>query len=297
MDSQRVAVIGAQGFIGAALVSSLLAAGVAVECFTREVPFVSSQGELADAVASATTVFWMASSVNPAIAEGRPDLVEADQVAFDELLGAAKALDRPPRTVLLSSGGTVYDASATPPHREDAPTRPVTAYGRAKLALEQSLLESPLPRGSKLVMRVSNAYGPGQPARSGQGVIGHWLHAAALGQPLVIIGSDDTVRDYIYVDDVVDALVRTHAAGPRLPEVLNVGSGRPTSLGELAAVVLAVVDDPAIRIVRRPARSFDVPRTWLDPSAAYRALGWRPTTSLRDGVAASWEHIRRQHRS
>lgn len=292
MSDQAAAVIGANGFLGTALVASLTAAGVAAESFTRDVPFMTSSGGLEASVASAASVYWMASSVNPATADQRPEQVAADQAAFEALLRAAEALDRPPRVVLLSSGGTVYDAALPPPYREDAPTRPVSTYGRAKLALEVRLRRSALPERSKLIVRVSNAYGPGQRARAGQGVVAHWLRAAACHEPLVLIGDPATVRDYVYVDDVADALTRVHMCGDELPLVLNVGSGTPTSLGELAQVVLSVVDNPAVRLEVRPPRSFDLARTWLDVSAARRSLGWSAMTDLADGVAAAWKELR-----
>lgn len=195
---------------------------------------------------------------------------------------------------MLSSGGTVYDPSVPPPYAEDSPTAPVTAYGRSKVRLERLLLGSKLPPGRRVVVRVANAYGPNQPARRGQGVIAHWLRAAALGDPLVLIGDPLTVRDYVYIDDVVDllALLLAHA-GP-LPEVVNAGSGEPVTLRRLADVVLEVVGDPTLEFKMMPARGFDLPATWLDISLARRTFGWRPRVGLREGVARAWDAVRRR---
>ncbi len=287
------AVIGANGFIGSAVVARLHADGVPVWSFTRGVPFVSSSGRLDPAVEASRTVFWLAASVNPAVAEERPDLVEADQAAFETLLAGLEAIDDPARVVLLSSGGTVYDPDAEPPYREDGPLRPVTAYGRAKLRLERALAGARLPAGHGVVVRVANAYGPGQPVGRGQGVIAHWLRAAAAGDPLVLLGDPGTVRDYVYIGDIADALARIHQVAS-VPPVLNVGSGSPLSLGELASIIVDVVDDPAIEIHVRPARTFDLSRTWLDVRLAEAALGWRAQTSMADGVRASWRRVTEQ---
>jgi nucleoside-diphosphate-sugar epimerase len=80
--------------------------------------------------------------------------------------------------------------------------------------------------------------------------------------------------------------------GP-LPPVVNVGSGRPTALSELADMVLSVVADPRLQLVVEPRRSFDVAKTCLDVGLAASALGWAPATSLADGIGAAWAAVRR----
>ena len=285
------AVVGAGGFIGSALASRLAASGVKVKAFTREVSFMAGRERLAPDVSSSRTVFWLAASVNPAVAEERPDLVERDLATFEQLLRGIEATTDPPRVVLLSSGGVVYDPDLPPPYREDSPVRASTAYGESKLSLERLLWSADMPDDSKIVIRVSNAYGPGQPARRGQGVIAHWLHAASTGHPLVLLGAPETMRDYVYVGDIVDALSAVHRTARPVPPIVNVGSGQGTPLGELAKVVLDVVGDPTLKLEVRPARAFDLSRTWLDIQLAARTLDWRPRTSLRDGVAAAWASL------
>lgn len=285
-----MAVVGAKGFIGSALVGRLKSEGLAVSTFTREVPFVSPSGHVAADVGSLQTVFWLAGSTNPAVAEARPDLVAADEAALAGMLSAVAELTTMPRVVLVSSGGTVYDPAGEPPFAEDSALGPVTAYGRTKLRLERALQSSPV-RVSTIV-RVSNAYGPGQRVGRGQGVIAHWLHAAAQGEPLVLLGDPETARDFVFVDDLADALVRIHRAA-EAPPVVNVGAGEPTSLGHLQKLVLDVVGESAT-FENRPARGFDTDRTWLDVRLAGRALGWRPTTPLRDGIASTWASITRR---
>jgi UDP-glucose 4-epimerase len=289
LNPSRVAtVVGASGFLGTALVRRFAMAGVPVESFTRARPFPTASGEAVRAVARSRTVFWLATSVNPAVAEDRPDLVELDQCTLERALRVIEAGASPPRVVLLSSGGTVYDPAHPPPYAEASPVRATTAYGRSKLALERALSVSSLPPERRTIVRVSNAYGPGQQARRGQGVVAHWLQAAADSAPLVLIGDEQTVRDYVYIEDIVDALVAIHEADGELPLTLNVGSGEGTTLAELARTVVDVVGDRSLTIDVRPARRFDVPRTWLDTTLATQALGWRPRTSLREGVAATW---------
>ena len=236
-------------------------------------------------------MFWLATSVNPAVAEERSDLVAYDHDQFTTLLQGLESVRPAPRVVLLSSGGTVYDPAEQPPYREDSPIRATTAYARAKVELERALLGSDLPNGRKVVVRAANAYGPGQPARRGQGVIAYWLNAVRRGDPPVLLGDRETVRDYVYIEDLVDALITVHESSAAVPPVLNVGSGRSTSLGELSEIVLAAVGDPKLTFEHRPARSFDRPSTWLDIQLAGRTLGWQPTTPMADGVASAWRHL------
>lgn len=293
-DVSSAAVVGANGFVGSALVARLRSRSVPVARFTRDVPLVSDLGLLVPEAAEATTLYWLAASVNPAVAEEHPELVEADHDAFTRFLAAAERTPNPPRVALLSSGGTVYDPATSPPYTEDSPVGPTTAYGRSKVGLEQALLGSQLPGGHKLVARVANVYGPGQPARRGQGVIAHWLQAAASGDPLVIIGDPRTVRDYVYIDDVVDLLEILHTITRPLPDVVNVGSGEATSLEDLAKVVLDAISDPEVAFERTPPRDFDLSQTWLEISRAERDLGWRPRTELADGVARAWAAVKRR---
>jgi UDP-glucose 4-epimerase len=283
----RVAVVGAAGFLGRRLTAALERRDVAFSSYTRSIPFLAGDGRPAEGLASAGTVFWLATLINPQSAEQQPARVHEDRAAFETFLRALQRLERPPTVVLLSSGGTVYDPAADPPYAESSPTAPISAYGRAKLALEQVLADA--APGRSVALRVSNAYGPGQPGTGGQGVVSHWLRAAASGQPIRLFGDPETTRDYVYVDDVVDALLAVAATDGALPPVVNVGAGRPTSLAELADTVVEVCGVPGVRVVVEQRRSFDVPRTWLDVSLAERVLGWTPRTSLRDGVAAAWD--------
>ena len=134
---------------------------------------------------------------------------------------------------------------------------------------EGLLVDSGLPSTS---LRLSNAYGPGQPARPGQGVVASWLAAAVAGRPLHIIGDGEAVRDFVFIDDVAGAIVAA-CTSDDVPPVVNVGSGQPTRLRKLAEIVLAAVADPVLELTLDPGRPFDVAATWLDVSLARTALG------------------------
>jgi UDP-glucose 4-epimerase len=289
----RAAVIGSYGFIGAQLHAKLDLAGADVTGFTRQAPILASDGRPHDALLDTDVLFYLATSVSPASAEQRPDLVASDHDLFRRLVDRLAEVERPPYVVLAGTGGYVYDPVAPLPFREDSPVAPRTAYGRAKLDLEQALAD----RGAVLPgvsLRLSTVYGPGQRIRKGQGVIAHWLAAVAAGQPLRLFGDPATIRDYVYIDDVVSALAsvgEVGRAGVELPDVINIGSGQPTRLGDLLDLVVATVPGP-VDVERLPGRGFDHYDAVLDIQRAAELVGWRPATSLPDGLAKTWWALR-----
>jgi UDP-glucose 4-epimerase len=237
--------------------------------------------------AECEVVYWLAGSVNPATADSHPERIEADFVAVRDF-AAAVGSTNVRRVVLASSGGTVYDVGAPPPYSEDATTDPLSTYGRHKLQLEQALSDA-LPADVELaILRIGNAYGPGQPVGTGQGVIAYWLDAALNHRPLVLFGEPDTSRDFTYIDDLSAALAHFGEAPlGSAREMFNIGSGKPTELGELASTIMAVVGEDHPRLDTRPARPFDVPHIWLDVTRAAES-GWRARTPLQTGIEQSW---------
>jgi UDP-glucose 4-epimerase len=292
-----VAVVGASGFIGARLTAALATGGTEVIRFTREAAFPGSGAGWPAPSGhggrrAVPVVFYLATSINPAIAQRSPGLARADHDNFCRALDLMERLDQPPVVVLSSSGGTVYDTRQPPPHAESMPTRPASVYGTAKLALEAELGRRRLPA---VVLRLANVYGPGQRTGTRTGVIAHWLAAAAAGQPLTIFGDPRARRDYVYVDDVVEAMIAVYdrvRADPAariggLP-VMNIGSGVPTSLAQLTSLIQDIAGRPLL-IHQTGPRDCDRRDSWLDTRAAARLLGWRARTRLADGLACTWD--------
>ncbi|MFI2663153.1 NAD-dependent epimerase/dehydratase family protein [Micromonospora carbonacea] len=287
------AVIGATGFIGSRLVAQLTRAGHPVARFNQAHPPVVD-GRPAAGLCDAEIVLFLAARLSPALAERHPELIVAERRLLIDVLTALRHSALFPVFVLASSGGTVYSPDACPPYDESALTRPTSAYGRAKLGLERELLGH-ADHVRPVILRLSNVYGPGQRPAHGYGVLSHWLDAAARRQPIRVFGDPEVVRDYVHVDDVAEILKAVHrrtiTTGPEgIPTVLNVGSGAPTSLADLLAVVSTVVDQ-RIEVIWEGGRQFDRGGNWLDSSLAHETLGWRARIGLTDGVRECWEHV------
>jgi UDP-glucose 4-epimerase len=289
MSARNVAVVGATGFIGTALMSALMARGGSTgepvwvpAAYSSAHPYPICPDVLPDAV------IYLASTVNPAIAERDPGRAEQDIATLrDVITGLERAGADRLRFILPGSGGTVYDPAVAPPYDERSSTLPASRYGRAKLLMEQEVAAA-AARGAldPVVLRLSNLYGPGQRIGTGQGVIINWLHAAATGREAVLFGDPSATRDYIHIGDAVRAILAAlDATAP--PPVLNIGAGQPTSLGELADTIERVVSTE-FRIRRAPGRGFDVAHSHLTITAAARYLDWRPEVDLETGLALTW---------
>jgi UDP-glucose 4-epimerase len=144
------------------------------------------------------------------------------------------------------------------------------------------------------ILRVANPFGPGQLGVGGQGLIGTILQRFKQREPLTIFGDGLSERDYLYIDDTVDAILRAIEHGP-LNTVVNIGSGEGRSI---LAVLEAVEAALGSQIAREhvSGRTTDAPSNILDPAKAERLLGWKAVTSFRLGVAKTVEWNLRQQR-
>ena len=241
---RAAAVVGAGGFLGTHLCQALRLGGYPVITLQagQEMP------------CDVTTVFFVAGRVTPANATESADLVAAELAAFRQTLDAAHCAGRSRRVVLASSGGTLYAQSCQPPYREGHPVAPNNAYGAMKLAMESMLLA----RGGiePVAVRLANLYGPGQRARRGLGVVAHWIDALGAGRSITVLGEPDSTRDYLYSDDAVNLFVRLHSAS-QVPAVVNAGSGAPTTLAELARLMLDAAQCTNRQIHYAPSRAAD----------------------------------------
>jgi UDP-glucose 4-epimerase len=189
-----------------------------------------------------------------------------------------------PRLVFTSSGA-VYGDQAEQPIKEDAIPNPLSPYAVSKLAAEHYVHTIGRLWGTKtIILRIFNAFGPGQPLLpSHSPVIPRLISQALGGGSLVIFGNGEQTRDFVYVTDVVRALIA--ALEVEEPErcTLNVGSGTEVSINQLAQEVLARTHS-ASNTIHSPVGGGGVLHLQADLSLARRVLGYRPEVTLREGL-------------
>jgi UDP-glucose 4-epimerase len=195
------------------------------------------------------------------------------------------------KMVFVSSGGTVYGEALQLPVAETHPTNPISPYGITKLALEKyAQVYHRMRQLPVLCVRPSNPYGERQRPYVGQGFIATAMASMLSDQEIRVFGQQGTVRDYIYVEDVAQALVCALDHG--LPgESYNIGSSIGRSnlevLNEISRVALAAGIQPKITHVE--PRSFDVAANILDVEKLRALSGWQPKTGFAEGIARTWD--------
>jgi UDP-glucose 4-epimerase len=186
--------------------------------------------------------------------------------------------------VFSSTGGAIY-GDVEQPAREDDPRRPVSPYGTSKLAAEEYLATwNALHGTTHVVLRFANVYGPRQLPKLEGGVVSIFLDRLRSGEGITIYGDGEQTRDFVYVGDVVAAVL---AGIGKAGGVFNIGTGAETSVNELfdACRRIAGAELDAEHAGARPG---DALRSVLDVSRAERELGWQPQTPLAEGLRLSW---------
>ena len=196
------------------------------------------------------------------------------------------------RVVFTSTGGAVYGEGDGQrlPLVEDAPAAPMAPYGQSKFAGEGYLaLYARLYGLSAVALRLGNVYGPRQDPLGEAGVIGIFCGLLLRGGRPTVYGDGTQTRDYIYVDDVVSALIA--AAASAAPGPLNVGTGIETDVLTLIARLAELRDAGGFEPEFAPARTGEVQRIAIDPGRAERELGWRPRVGLGDGLRLTLDSL------
>ncbi|HJQ13344.1 MAG TPA: NAD-dependent epimerase/dehydratase family protein [Anaerolineales bacterium] len=189
------------------------------------------------------------------------------------------------RRVVLASSGAVYGDLGEQPLKESMTPNPRSPYAVSKLAAEYYVRTIGGLWGIETVsLRIFNAYGPGQhlPA-SHPPVVPHYLKQAQRGGTLVVHGDGTQTRDYVYVDDVVSGMVAAATAPNVDGLVINIGSGRETSIKELIKCVQDVTGSNA-EVIYNSKTSGGVSRLCADLTLAREKLNYRPSIELEEGL-------------
>ena len=309
---------GGAGFIGSTLVDRLLAEG-------HEVDVVDdlSTGSLANLgearAAGGELRFHNLDVRSPELVElmarRRPEVVfhlaaqadvrvSVERPVFDadvNILGTLQVLEgaraaATAKIVFAASGGTLYgdpDPSDLP-LRESLPHRPLSPYGVSKKsAIDYLAAYRELHSLEYTALALANVYGPRQDPHGEAGVVAIFAGDIVEGRRSTIFGDGSQTRDFVYVDDVVDAFSRAARKGGGL--VLNIGTGGETSVAELQRL-MAECGGSDLPPKYAPPRPGELLRSALDPGRAAIHLGWKPWTPLAGGVAAVIDHARAEPR-
>ncbi len=309
-------VTGGAGFIGSTLVDRLLAEGHTVDVLDDL--STGSLANLSDARASAghqLTVHQMdvrSAEVVDLMARRRPEVVfhlaaQADvrvsvsEPVFDaevNVIGTLRVLEgaraaHADRVVFAASGGTLYGEPEVSelPLKESLPQRPLSPYGVSKKsAIDYLVAYRELHSLEFAALALANVYGPRQDPHGEAGVVAIFAERLVTGEPITVFGDGEQTRDFVFVDDVVDAFVRGATKGGGL--LCNIGTGRETSVNQLLAEMATQAGTEATPMFK-PLRPGELQRSALDPSRAGIQLGWKSWTDLGTGTAAVLDFVRR----
>lgn len=243
---------------------------------------LAQQGDIELAVQGADTVFHFISSTVPG---DQIDIAaELQQNVFQTLQLLNLCVAQKVRRVVFISSASVYGVQRTLPIAETAGTDPISAHGIHKLTIEKYLQLYRHQHGLDCkIVRLSNPYGPGQRITGRQGFIAIAIGRIVAGEDITIRGDGSDIRDFIYIDDVSEALHRV--ATTRSDEtIFNVGSGFGYSLNDVVAQMRELTGLP-IPVCYTESRFADIPQSVLDTSRARFVLNIDPQLPLRAGLA------------
>jgi len=243
------------------------------------------------AAAAPEVVFHLAAQIDV-----RASVADPVHDATVNVLGMVRVLEAARiagvRKVVFASSVAVYGPTAQLPVREDLPATPLSPYAVSKLAGEQYLFQYGQLHGlAGTALVFGNVYGPRQDPHGEAGVVAIFADALLAGRPTAVFGDGGNTRDYVFVGDVVDALVVAGIDGRGDGGRFNIGTGVATSDLQLHAAVAAAAGVPHAPAFH-PPRPGDLRAMVLSCAAAARELAWTARTSLADGLARTVDWAR-----
>ena len=196
------------------------------------------------------------------------------------------------RRVIFASSSSVYGNTGTLPRVESQFPDPISPYAVSKLAAERYCVSCARVYGLETVtLRYFNVFGPRQdPTSQYAAVVPRFIAGIDAGESVPIYGDGEQSRDFTYVDNVVEANVLAAEAAEPSGHVLNVATGRPTTVNALAETIADALGKP-VEKEYLPPRTGDVRDSWADVSEARRLLGWEPRIGLDEGLRLTAEAL------
>lgn len=293
IEQRRAAILGA-GFIGMNFIRYALRHRYALTVLDHKpVPLdlasqlnwlqgdLALEADVARAIEGADTVFHFISSTVPG---DQVDIAsELQQNVFQTLQLLRLCVAKRVRRIVFISSSSVYGVQKTLPIPETAPTDPISAHGIHKLTIEKYLQLYRYQHGLDCkIVRLGNPYGPGQRITGRQGFIAIAIGCIVASKSITIRGNGTDIRDFIYINDVSEALHRV-ATMDSTETIFNIGSGFGYSLNEVVALMRELTDLP-IPVIYTESRFVDIPQSVLDTSRARFVLCNEPQLSLRAGL-------------
>ena len=304
-------ITGGAGFLGAALANRLARGGHVVrvlddlttgspERLARNVLF--TRGDVADVpklwtlLQDVDCVYHLAARVS--VPESILYPREYNAVNVGGTVAVMEAIrDAGVKRVVFASSGAIYGTQTQQPVHEDLPPHPDSPYAVSKLAAEHYVRTiGALWNIETVCLRIFNAYGPGQPLPPSHApVIPQFIKQALSGGSIVVFGEGGQTRDFVYLDDVIDALEAAALARQVDRDVINIGSGEETSLETLIEMIGRITRNPIVPL--RNTTGGGVKRLWANIGKAQALLNYRPRVSLEEGLRLTIERDQRFHPS
>ena len=303
-------VTGGAGFIGSHLVEALVAGGCRVtvlddlssghasnlEAVAGRITFmrgsICDRGMVEKAVAGCEVVFHLAAVVSvPKTVDDPLGSAAVNEAGSLNVLEAARGAQA--RRLVFAGSSAVYGDDPTLPKREDLAPNPLTPYAVQKLVVEYYLRVYQSLYGLETVgLRLFNVFGPRQdPSSPYSGVISIFMNKALTGEAPVIYGDGRQSRDFVFVEDVVQALIAAAKSSSAPGKVFNVGTGKPLTISGVWAVIAALSGCGA-KPVHQPPRSGDIPHSLSAIDSAAADLGFVPRVSLERGLGMTLDWYR-----
>ncbi len=313
--NKKVLVTGADGFIGSHLTEALLQKGAKVRAFVYYNSFGSwgwldslpknhqrkidiFSGDIRDphgvqkAVEGIDIIFHLAALIGIPFSYHSPDsYVDTNVKGTLNVLQAAR--NKGVKKIIHTSTSEVYGTAQSVPISETHPLNPQSPYAASKAAADHLAQSFHLSFGLPVAtIRPFNTYGPRQSARA---VIPTIMSQLCAGKKTIHLGNIHATRDFNFVSDTVDAFLRVAESDKTVGQVLNVGSGRETSIADLVKLIAGMLKVKAIVAIEkerlRPALS-EVERLLCDAGALRRLCGWSPQVSLEEGLRQTYRWIK-----
>ena len=304
MRLEKVLVTGGAGFIGSHIIDALIAEDHEVyildnlhsgkteniaqhlgkKCFHFIKGDVRDRETVKLAVREVDAVVHEAALVS--IARSIEDPTLTNDVNVTGTLNLLKAgLDVGVKRFIFASSAAVYGKTEKLPNREDAATEPASPYAASKLAAEKHCRAFHLTHGVETVsLRYFNVYGPRQTHDQYSGVITNFIRNLSKNEPPIIYGDGDQTRDFVNVQDVVEATVLSLNRKSAVGKEFNIAMGEPTTINRLAEMLLNITGKTDLKPKHTDPRPGDIRHSYADISKAKKLLGYVPKTPLKEGL-------------